>query len=702
MLSSANLSDKSYEELLTEAISQIPLYSKEWSNFNLSDPGITVLQNLTAFQLVQQATINEIPERLRRKLLRLVGMEGNRNHPATVLLQAPHAGFELLPKGHRLWAGAMPFETVEPMQLEPWSLVAAYACADETVRDITYLLDTRNDAYAHPFGKQARQGAALVCIFSGVPEMGRPLRLWVQPAQEALRNPFTGGSCPKFSTYRWQYYTQNGWQDAQMVDETHGFLQAGEILLTLDGANPAVCTDYPTHGCALRCVLDWADFDRTPRLQTLAAHLFPVVQQQTHGQCLYFPGDEPVELTDALSLRGNLFVYCKETADGPYYAYRPASAAAGMGRYYLRREEADRIVLTFSPETFGTEIWDGPDAVCVCGYDDEMVHHRSLGPVQGYENQELQLDLLTQLLPDHFSVLLELPDQDGATVVRRVAPDCDEPDALRYTLDAETGLLTITQVGFGRGGQLLLGDCVTTHGSRGNLRACSTLEHRGGYDGTEVDQRFFSPAPGRGGVSHEGTEELRVRFSARMRTVTAAVQASDYEALARQVPGLCIHKVKAIAFGRKNLIKLVVKPHTESPHPQLSAGYLQQISAFLEPRRMLTTRFELEQPRYVPIHVAATVCVRGVTAQEEALAEMEAMLRQLLDYENGPQSFGDWVRFNEIYQALNSLRFVEAVDVLNIYPEGPGASVVGRDIQLGPYSLCYPGDISLSLRANSR
>lgn len=53
MLDSINLNDKTYQELLLEAIAQIPLYSKEWTNYNISDPGITILQNLTAFQLAQ-------------------------------------------------------------------------------------------------------------------------------------------------------------------------------------------------------------------------------------------------------------------------------------------------------------------------------------------------------------------------------------------------------------------------------------------------------------------------------------------------------------------------------------------------------------------------------------------------------------------------------------------------------------------------
>ena len=66
MLNSINLDDKSYEDILAEAISQIPLYSDEWTNYNNSDPGITVVQNLSAFSLLQQAAINEITDPIRR------------------------------------------------------------------------------------------------------------------------------------------------------------------------------------------------------------------------------------------------------------------------------------------------------------------------------------------------------------------------------------------------------------------------------------------------------------------------------------------------------------------------------------------------------------------------------------------------------------------------------------------------------------
>ncbi len=226
------------------------------------------------------------------------------------------------------------------------------------------------------------------------------------------------------------------------------------------------------------------------------------------------------------------------------------------------------------------------------------------------------------------------------------------------------------------------------------------LEQRGGYDGTEVETRYFCPGPGCGGVSGESAEEVRLRFSAQLRQPSVAVRTEDYEALVRKTPGLCIHKVKAVAIGTKNLVKIAVKPYTEEELPKLSENYLRQLRDYLEPRRMLTTRIEICQPRYVPVGVYAVLSIRGMRAHAET--ETERVLRGLLDHVNGPQGFGGFLRFNEVYQALNALPFVEAVDALSLYPESRDAVLLGSDIRMDDDSLCYPGTIRLTLREQGR
>src|SRR5207248_10559317 len=65
---------RSYQDLVDEALARIPIHNPEWTNFNRSDPGVTLIE-LFAFlteSLLYRA--NQIPERNRRKFLQLLGV----------------------------------------------------------------------------------------------------------------------------------------------------------------------------------------------------------------------------------------------------------------------------------------------------------------------------------------------------------------------------------------------------------------------------------------------------------------------------------------------------------------------------------------------------------------------------------------------------------------------------------------------------
>src|SRR5947209_12910439 len=68
------IDDRRYQDLLNEALARIPVHNPEWTNFNESDPGVTLIQ-LFAFMtenLLYRS--NQIPERNRRKFLTLLGI----------------------------------------------------------------------------------------------------------------------------------------------------------------------------------------------------------------------------------------------------------------------------------------------------------------------------------------------------------------------------------------------------------------------------------------------------------------------------------------------------------------------------------------------------------------------------------------------------------------------------------------------------
>src|SRR6267142_5539011 len=68
------LDDRKYRDLVQETLARIPVHNPEWTNFNQSDPGVTIVE-LFAFlteNLLYRA--NQIPERNRQKFLSLLGV----------------------------------------------------------------------------------------------------------------------------------------------------------------------------------------------------------------------------------------------------------------------------------------------------------------------------------------------------------------------------------------------------------------------------------------------------------------------------------------------------------------------------------------------------------------------------------------------------------------------------------------------------
>ena len=68
------LDDRKYQELLEEALARIPVHNPEWTNFNKSDPGVTLVEIFAFLTENLLYRCNQVPERNRRKFLALLGI----------------------------------------------------------------------------------------------------------------------------------------------------------------------------------------------------------------------------------------------------------------------------------------------------------------------------------------------------------------------------------------------------------------------------------------------------------------------------------------------------------------------------------------------------------------------------------------------------------------------------------------------------
>ena len=81
-----NLDDRTYKEIVDEAIRLIPHYCPEWTNHNPTDPGITMIELFAWMTEMIIYRLNKVPEKNYLTLLDLVGLTPTPPQPAKVLL----------------------------------------------------------------------------------------------------------------------------------------------------------------------------------------------------------------------------------------------------------------------------------------------------------------------------------------------------------------------------------------------------------------------------------------------------------------------------------------------------------------------------------------------------------------------------------------------------------------------------------------
>lgn len=74
-----NLDNKTFDELVKEAVTRIPVYAPEWTDHNAHDPGITFIELFSWLVEMQLYRLNRITDENYRKFLKLIGIiqQGN-------------------------------------------------------------------------------------------------------------------------------------------------------------------------------------------------------------------------------------------------------------------------------------------------------------------------------------------------------------------------------------------------------------------------------------------------------------------------------------------------------------------------------------------------------------------------------------------------------------------------------------------------
>src|SRR5512137_1701303 len=112
-LQAPNLDDRKFQDIVTEARKKIPLYCPKWTDYNLSDPGITLIELFAWMVDILLYRLNRVPDKNYIKFMELIGIHLEPPKPAianvTFRLSAPQPELLTIPRGTEV--ATVPTET---------------------------------------------------------------------------------------------------------------------------------------------------------------------------------------------------------------------------------------------------------------------------------------------------------------------------------------------------------------------------------------------------------------------------------------------------------------------------------------------------------------------------------------------------------------------------------------------------------------
>src|SRR3954447_2292386 len=120
------LDDRSYQQLRDELVRRIPVYAPEWTDYEPSDPGVTLIELFAFLGENLLFRFNQIPESTKLQFLRLLDVPLRPAAPASgfVAFTTTTVGGALVEQRTTLRAGSTPFETKDEVDVRPLSLRA--------------------------------------------------------------------------------------------------------------------------------------------------------------------------------------------------------------------------------------------------------------------------------------------------------------------------------------------------------------------------------------------------------------------------------------------------------------------------------------------------------------------------------------------------------------------------------------------------
>lgn len=655
-LTPPQLDARRHADLFEEAKARIPSYVPEWTDWNQSDPGITLLSLqawLTETLLFQ---LNRLPELNFLKFLQLLGVSQRVAEPAHaeltfVLREELDSPEVLIPKGTLVEVPDPDLE--QPLYFETdrtlvaigarlSQLVTVELLAGETVAltDVTPVNEVDGQSFdPFPATVQGANPSLLLGFSSPLPfsreEVGLVIYL-VETGEELLSAPPVSecGSRARQGGNEaliWEWWDGAGWEPLELVEDlTEGLMHSGEVRFRVPGQVPAVPRRAIEGAPAfapptLEDVreLEAADRAKLPAGVTTPAQLAELTPEEL-AAALGLDLDDADDADRVDRILEDATRLAEREPDELFYwlSVRPGPTFAAAAR-------VDRIATNTVAATAARTVVD-----------------EDLGESTGEPNQ-VKLLANRPVLADP-GLELEIDEGRGAASWRQV-PDfaSSGPDDPDFVLERSSGQVTLGDGRFGR--VPVVGATITARSYRfGGTRV--------GNVGSGTITDLLTPIPevdevvnyraASGGADEEPLADTMTRVPRELlRARERAVSLEDFEVLARSVPGAGIARAAAdVAPGPEGsrVVRVVVVPRSAEAKPVPSEATLRRVCRYLDERRLVTTGLVVSGPQYHDVDVLVDARVRASADLRAVRDSVESLIWAFLHPLTGGEDGGGW------------------------------------------------------------
>ncbi|HXU35882.1 MAG TPA: baseplate J/gp47 family protein [Blastocatellia bacterium] len=655
------LDDRRYQALLDEALARIPVHTPEWTNFNKSDPGVTLIEIFAFLTENLLYRSNQIPERNRRTFLKSlgIGLQPASSARGLVTFLNDRGPLETVTIDGELEvrAGQVPFRTTQGLDVLPIEAQLFYKRELKNPSD--QLRSYYNQLYASFLKPQLSASAQLYQtatfpLVGGVAlDLGRDSldgSLWIALLARAGDKPFDDNLKNQVRDKIGGKTLNLGIVPA-LGDATRALRPGGS-------ANPegeALLTYEVPIGETLSNVAS----ERTPRYRTLAA--VPT------GNVLLEPGTVQITLPQAseLNLWDNLDPLESGVLDFP-----PAIEDSNL---------SERLITWLRVRVKGAAPvklqWAGINSVFVS--QRAHVANELLPDGNGAPDQAAVLSKTPVIVE---SVRLVVITQDGNseqwTLIDDLmsagpevpVPDLRKPPGSPALSDQPVKVFVVSA----ESGEIKFGD--GQHGARPPLGA----KIRAGYDygvgragnvnaasinnspALSAGFKVTNPVATWGGAEAETVTEGEKQISRYLQHRDRLVSAADFKTITRRTPGVDIGRVDVLpAFSPElgstepgdapGAVTLMIIPKYDPLQPDApmpNRNFLDTVCAYLDPRRLVTMEVFLRGPVYKHIWISIGINVESGRSIAEVREAVKSRLLQFLSpllggQETSPDQSGD-------------------------------------------------------------